>query len=147
MGCDGFQFCSDLRVANFNPRTHRGVRHRLHITYFNNLAISIHAPIVGCDYISTGTTLSFFNFNPRTHRGVRQSSLGVEMVQLWISIHAPIVGCDISFQKTLKVQTQISIHAPIVGCDGYMYAQRELGSEFQSTHPSWGATIVVSCII
>ena len=38
-----------LQVLYFNPRTHRGVRHRYYKEYVERLEISIHAPIVGCD--------------------------------------------------------------------------------------------------
>ena len=34
----------------------------------------------------------------------------------------------------------ISIHAPIVGCDWLTYYSIFLIMQFQSTHPSWGAT-------
>ena len=34
----------------------------------------------------------------------------------------------------------ISIHAPIVGCDDMQYLKGTDTQEFQSTHPSWGAT-------
>ena len=104
------------------------------------MAISIHAPIVGCDINPTFST-SFFgvfqsthpswgatrsrnrkkrasrNFNPRTHRGVRQCNIIIFLAHFDISIHAPIVGCD--------------------GACVFVFF---LGSKFQSTHPSWGAT-------
>ena len=90
-----------------------------------NVAISIHAPIVGCDSIKRRGYQGNTYFNPRTHRGVRRSA-----------IYEPI-------QRTV-----ISIHAPIVGCDEEMVNLSYLLCEFQSTHPSWGATtcVVVVCV-
>ena len=58
-------------LRDFNPRTHRGVRHEITLTdnVFN--PISIHAPIVGCDADNDTVMTDRKNFNPRTHRGVR----------------------------------------------------------------------------
>ena len=58
-----------------------------------------------------------------------------------ISIHAPIVGCDLHQKCTLQYRFQISIHAPIVGCDCKRFAIDWRIDLFQSTHPSWGATM------
>ena len=45
--------------------------------------------------------------------------------------------CNPSLGQTLK----ISIHAPIVGCDLSDVYQAIHEIQFQSTHPSWGATL------
>ena len=83
-----------------------------------DLDISIHAPIVGCDLHSF-----VFSF------------------VIVISIHAPIVGCD-SYVVIEKLGSYvISIHAPIVGCDILALWLCKKYSKFQSTHPSWGATV------
>ena len=72
------------------------------------------------------------------------------------------MGCD-DAEKTRLQSEQISIHAPIVGCDRYClrvllvlshfnprthrgvrrieYRDIENKEKFQSTHPSWGATV------
>ena len=52
--------------ANFNPRTHRGVRR--HVPFLNHRTrpISIHAPIVGCD-TSTISPLGAFSLFQSTH--------------------------------------------------------------------------------
>ena len=39
-----------------------------------------------------------------------------------------------------QVKEKISIHAPIVGCDMVFIVKVLKSMEFQSTHPSWGAT-------
>ena len=57
------------------------------------------------------------NFNPRTHRGVR-----------------------LTWMRYQHAYSAISIHAPIVGCDNHFYGKSKYIIEFQSTHPSWGAT-------
>ena len=79
-----------------------------------------------------------------------------------ISIHAPRVGCDQVCERRGGHNVSISIHAPRVGCDKNKFpafkaifnfnprtpggvrlvspALFGAGSEFQSTHPGWGAT-------
>ena len=58
-----------------------------------------------------------------------------------ISIHAPIVGYDDVLIYIYICMMAISIHAPIVGCD-QVEAETKLETViFQSTHPSWGATL------
>ena len=104
----------------FNPRTHRGVRRGLPSPSPQYPQISIHAPIVGCDNPFFVPFWCQKDFNPRTHRGVRLYFLQAHNASIVISIHAPIVGCDVVFHLHL-----LSIH------------------RFQSTHPSWGATIPV----
>ena len=59
-----------------------------------------------------------------------------------ISIHAPIVGCDEDFFVDIYA-LDISIHAPIVGCDLDDNNVAIYLDVFQSTHPSWGATVYV----
>ena len=61
-----------------------------------------------------------------------------------ISIHAPIVGCDSSSTLTRFRLIIISIHAPIVGCDRWRETLLCCNVRFQSTHPSWGATIALT---
>ena len=56
-----------------------------------------------------------------------------------ISIHAPRVGCD-GTPVYLTGDLAISIHAPRVGCDYNRPVQLFLFTDFQSTHPVWGAT-------
>ena len=85
---------TDPNEFNFNPRTHRGVRHLGFSNYADFRNISIHAPIVGCDKIGFRSQKNTRYFNPRTHRGVRH-------------------------------------------IDTY---EAVIENQFQSTHPSWGAT-------
>ena len=163
VGCDNLDMSDSTKEKNFNPRTHRGVRlsvvdvlsqlkenfnPRTHrgvrrgtkqemerllkfqsthpswgatICSFNSfldIAISIHAPIVGCDGFNGFSVNGLVYFNPRTHRGVRQLFVVWAHRLLNISIHAPIVGCDLGGSQ--------SRHWSLI---------------FQSTHPSWGATI------
>ena len=128
-----------------------------------NILISIHAPIVGCDknpdwLVSICLLISIH----APIVGCDLSALGL-LNHHKISIHAPIVGCDV-INTPHRSQHTISIHAPIVGCDypssvglrSSVYfnprthrgvRQRQgtdynMPTQFQSTHPSWGATIV-----
>ena len=62
------------------------------------------------------------------------------------------MGCDIVHLEVLPISLRISIHAPIVGCDSFAFIPADRITEFQSTHPSWGATAgrifeVVTCTI
>ena len=112
------------------------VRHTTVFYIKIEFVISIHAPIVGCDFRIIPRTAIINGFNPRTHRGVRHGKDPHIKELLKISIHAPIVGCD-PIPYSRRKTTDISIHAPIVGCD----LTRILYVLFQSTHPSWGATL------
>ena len=109
--------------------------------YSSHIYISIHAPIVGCDM---GVDIT-------TH------------VISYISIHAPIVGCDMGFRNGYT-DKQIRDFNPRThrgvrpfkwrwiyrrcnfnprthrGVRRSMQGQRYLQLQFQSTHPSWGAT-------
>ncbi len=106
-------------------------------------------------------------FNPRTPRGVRLPH-GLHGLLAGVSIHAPHVGCDLDYNEDVR-QWTVSIHAPHVGCDHahervhcrpYRFNPRTprgvrlpcvlggiLLGEFQSTHPTWGATIGLYCFL
>ena len=56
-----------------------------------------------------------------------------------ISIHAPLTGCDFDYTK-IRFPWTISIHAPLTGCDAGIHTPIDTTPEFQSTHPSRGAT-------
>ena len=62
-----------------------------------------------------------YHFNPRTPHGVRHVGQNYISDRLIISIHAPLTGCD------------------WCGCAG-----TRKGFQFQSTHPSRGATLRIS---
>ena len=123
----------------FNPRTPRGVRHE---QYWNDRferlfqsthpsrgatrirrldvhinQVSIHAPLAGCDKIGRGDTYSFQCFNPRTPRGVR----------LFRTAYS---ACRMGFNPRTPRGVRPDIAA----------MEREI-KEFQSTHPSRGATM------
>ena len=84
--------------------------------------ISIHAPLAGCDWI--------------TSEDVERED---------ISIHAPLAGCDCSTVGNMGGY-RISIHAPLAGCDDMdMLTTSEF--QFQSTHPSRGATNGVQLLV
>ena len=141
MGCDAIQLLWLPNSLNFNPHTHRGVRLLTSwstfsfVTVFQSthpswgatlhckeviplvFSISIHAPIVGCDVVCNKADITL----------------------TIISIHAPIVGCDNEEIADVLIVI-ISIHAPIVGCDHSLMVNCIIISQFQSTHPSWGAT-------
>ena len=82
------------------------------------LLISIHAPRVGCDSSPISSPCDRYHFNPRTPCGVRRNQCANDFDSRCISIHAPRVGCDVL----------------AVGIG-------EASTEFQSTHPVWGATM------
>ena len=129
-----------MRSKNFNPRTHRGVRLRNDCKTGARKYISIHAPIVGCDLLfHQGKHGQNQDFNPRTHRGVRQQRNGAEIYSRYISIHAPIVGCDLI---NVTTATSLMNFNPRThrGVRPKEVCEKIVSLEFQSTHPSWGAT-------
>ena len=67
---------------------------------------------------------------------------GVANVVNWliISIHASQHRMRRHHSRHDHFPFIISIHAPIVGCDCLCERHRQSLVEFQSTHPSWGAT-------
>ena len=154
---------------DFNPRTHRGVRHWLIITHqtatiisihapivgcdidkpniiFNCLVISIHAPIVGCDDFYSTNAVQRRNFNPRTHRGVRRWLWCRVHYKRVISIHAPIVGCDRSLMMKMMFSRNFNPRTHR-GVRRYSYESILYSDRFQSTHPSWGATMYMLFVI
>ena len=58
-------------IADFNPRTPRGVRLMYTVMHTLDDGISIHAPREGCDPAARPRCRLTDNFNPRTPRGVR----------------------------------------------------------------------------
>ena len=140
VGCDSRHFTPlDSLSSNFNPRTPCGVRPHGHVLEPVG-GISIHAPRVGCDsawvrdpmpevtFQSThpvwgatcrcrGQAAGRHDFNPRTPCGVRRRSRRRWIVS-WTDFN-PRTPCGV--RRLNKV--------------GY-----EARSQFQSTHPVWGAT-------
>ena len=103
-------------LADFNPRTPRGVR-PVELGRVKNLfTISIHAPREGCDYPTSRRRISCTDFNPRTPRGVRPWS--------WAGMRTPL-----SFQSTHPAR---GATRDMSTYSGWML--------FQSTHPARGAT-------
>ena len=80
-------------------------------------SVSIHAPLAGCDHQRMAGHTSLRGFNPRTPRGVRLDYKALREDLRKVSIHTPLAGCD---------------------PDGKDFSSRIW--EFQSTHPSRGAT-------
>ena len=102
--------------------------------------ISIHAPLTGCDAIRSLLYGVQSDFNPRTPHGVRPAPFLAVNVQTPISIHAPLTGCDCCQLANRTEIFIISIHAPLTGCDPVVQTAAWQDFQFQSTHPSRGAT-------
>ena len=128
-------------VLYFNPRTHRGVRQ-------SNERQTLVLEQFQSTHPSWGATGMMFRFstlveyfNPRTHRGVRPlESTAKPTAYSVISIHAPIVGCDLSGKSDIVWGTYFNprTHRGVRRC---WRTVRLSCSRFQSTHPSWGATL------
>ena len=102
--------------------------------------ISIHAPRVGCDGPKNPPGYFVRYFNPRTPCGVRPGAFWAAQI---IPIHFnPRTPCGVRPAELEQANTLIgiSIHAPRVGCDHQNKHCQGSQSEFQSTHPVWGAT-------
>ena len=102
---------------DFNPRTHRGVRQKLVKMIGAFRFISIHAPIVGCDLNAFHLSYPIAYFNPRTHRGVRLFPFG--QIDIYLLDFNPRTHRGVRRFQSLRHDKQF---------------------QFQSTHPSWGAT-------
>ncbi len=88
-------------------------------SYFCSGSISIHAPIVGCDFEDFLIFDCKINFNPRTHRGVRLIN-GTTVYQSNTNFN-PRTHRGVRHRKST-----VFTHTVVL---------------FQSTHPSWGATL------
>ena len=165
VGCDRLLYGIGCQAHYFNPRTHRGVRHVIHLRRHFNSDISIHAPIVGCDLLAqlSRTAQALFQ---STHPswGATQQAQKQEAQEQFQSTH-PSWGATTASAEARSARA-ISIHAPIVGCDliaiavhyRYMHfnprthrgvrpiskLDKKHLKQFQSTHPSWGATLALS---
>ena len=105
--------------TNFNPRTHRGVRHMCNPSLGQTLKISIHAPIVGCD-ASTTLSGSFNMIFQSTHPswGATYGTNNGNVYQTLFQSTHPSWGATMAMQTDADL-CNISIHAPIVGCDSF----------------------------
>ena len=85
------------------------------------------------------------DFNPRTHRGVRHGRKYSRSIGIIISIHAPIVGCDMA--NAIELGKAIIFQSTHPSWGATVSTSPTIRSmQFQSTHPSWGATVVVLSI-
>ena len=126
--------------------------------------VSIHAPRVGCDTLPMYFRISAlaFQFTHPVWGATNNKRKTRAMTQ--VSIHAPRVGCDHSLRYNIgrdpngfnsrtpcgvrltdyphqKLSYDVSIHAPRVGCDRTPLEGILTVTEFQFTHPVWGATL------
>ena len=140
VGCDWFNVSkSDTWIISIHaPRV--GCDLCLKLSLCRTVMISIHAPRVGCDALLGLEQGKLDDFNPRTPCGVRPALHCPGGDGHGISIHAPRVGCDLLLWRLAMALQTISIHAPRVGCDEKAHQLVEELTEFQSTHPVWGAT-------
>ena len=96
-------------------------------------------PVWGATLSTAPWIVSLRRFNSRTPCGVRLQGKRNEWIALHVSIHAPRVGCDPYGVARFGGLRAVSIHAPRVGCDSRR-TRPSSRSQFQFTHPVWGAT-------
>ena len=120
MGCDTISIENIKSRIGFNPRTPGGVRPLLAgVTFMAPWGFNPRTPGGVRLYKPNNSALGFC-FNPRTPGGVRRLNEEIIFKAVEVSIHAPRVGCD--DKGTVK----------------------RIESLFQSTHPGWGATIILT---
>ena len=116
-GCDIGHLLRERDIADFNPRTPRGVRRMMVIFNSPLISISIHAPREGCDHGCMAARLTDKqNFNPRTPRGVRQLDRALKYPLIIFQSTHPARGATYDAMMQRKA-AEISIHAPREGCD------------------------------
>ena len=106
--------------------------------------ISIHAPRVGCDPGTAAAGRRTRDFNPRTPCGVRPASPFHDSRK---DTHFnPRTPCGVRRgpDSLAPLRRDISIHAPRVGCDQVVEYDGLDSLIFQSTHPVWGATMILT---
>ena len=111
----------------------------LHRQTLTTLTVSIHAPRVGCDMRVIIGEVKRSRFNSRTPCGVRQHVSVYVRVLGRVSIHAPRVGCDGVRNFTECVTNSFNSRTPC-GVRHEKVATERNETEFQFTHPVWGAT-------
>ena len=129
---------------------------------FYGIDVSIHAPRVGCDVQCLSNYSLSPSFNSRTPCGVRRVALIEDIAYIMFQFTHPVWGATNEFKRKMN-KLYVSIHAPRVGCDlpassfsvsferfnsrtpcGVRPLDREIYhifTEFQFTHPVWGATL------
>ena len=128
MPCRIFQSTHPSRGATYSK-----------LNIYQGFLISIHAPLTGCDADWFNVSGVAADFNPRTPHGVRQTSKPATTTTT-ISIHAPLTGCDVCFQQLYCSVGHFNPRTPHgVRRKGQPLARLYL--QFQSTHPSRGATL------
>ncbi len=80
------------------------------------------------------------DFNPRTPCGVRRPGHMDGLSRERISIHAPRVGCDLLGSSDLCWWMNFNPRTPC-GVRPIPASASSAASQFQSTHPVWGATV------
>ena len=61
-----------------------------------------------------------------------------------ISTHTPHTGCDRKKKAFTEMEVEISTHTPHTGCDVGHILGRPVKLEFQLTHPTRGATVIIT---
>ena len=117
VGCDIIPLQENAMSSHFNPRTHRGVRHDVWSVYRWLHEFQSTHPSWGATFPTKTDSFLLLYFNPRTHRGVRPANLAYIAVIL-----------DFNPRTHRGVR-----HFNNYNQNGF--------NQFQSTHPSWGATV------
>ena len=134
-------------MANFNPRTPRGVRRNVSAPLLNPCGISIHAPREGCDNRRLDKSFIVTVFQS-THPARGATIILTDNPEFTlISIHAPREGCDTN-TSILNLQFLLfqSTH-PARGATSVRTGNTEVRLKFQSTHPARGATCPVVLVL
>ena len=125
---------------NFNPRTPCGVRRLTPPTLERATLFQSTHPVWGATVGVLADALNWADFNPRTPCGVRPACATTLVVPATnISIHAPRVGCDMLRRWPVVSTIYFNPRTPC-GVRQSTILHNCAWSEFQSTHPVWGAT-------
>ena len=139
-GCDRAPHGRGWRLADFNPRTPRGVRHVSPqyplSTLFN---FNPRTPRGVRQLLTALRDEQDKNFNPRTPRGVRPELCGLPSGAVNFNPRTPR-GVRLLGSMLSSLLSLISIHAPREGCDSDGAEVLRSMQQFQSTHPARGAT-------
>ena len=103
-------------------------------------SVSIHAPHVGSDMRLSSSTELTASFNPRSPRGERHGRRQVHRKGHSVSIHAPHVGSDVHRKRAWCRGTGFNPRSPR-GERPMSCGFEDTLVQFQSTLPTWGATL------
>ena len=142
-GATRYILCTAWMKSYFNPRAPYGARQAHRYVDARLFCISIHAPRMGRDASRISTQAGMRSFQSTRPVWGATAAISVAMRQLFnFNPRAPYGARRPEDRRACQLHG-ISIHAPRMGRDVFATVRMLVDTEFQSTRPVWGATVLV----